>query len=721
MRLFTLKIQGMKSVLCVSSVERAILSLDGVDAVQVDLATGTVKIRCYDAAVAEEDIKNKIVEAGYGIEAQETPVAAESANQEAALKCKCRLLGAIAVIASLASLALYLRGLLGLKFNVIMTVAAAECFCGLLALYVGKKIVLEGFANLFSGRPCMESLTAVGVCSALLYSLFSLYDLSGGNNLAAGNVFAAAAAAVLWWSMLGEYLSVKTLQQKAEPETAALPAVLLSRGEKCQVTSELLLDGDLIVVKRGEIIPADGSIEAGHAAVDESDFTGSSIPVLKDRGMEVMAGSYVCGGELTVRVREAAVNLQQDFETRAAAESQENSVDKRAALFLPVILIVAVAVSLNWLFYSGSVGLAGKIFTAVMLITCPCALKSAQSAALLRALRQTAAMGMQCGGIQPLLLFKEISVIIFGKTGAITDRKIVVTDFVAYNGVNEEAALVLAASLENSSLHPVAGALKDKVAEEELLTCDKMQYHPGEGISAVCQQTKVCFGVSEYVRRSCRIPEAALQQAESWRQEGKTTLFLAAGRTLCAALALAEEVPQTGRNLIASLQAEGIRTILMTGDTKEAASRAASLVGIEKYMGALSPQEKLELVSSISLGGEKVAVVSSCHNDCLEECKADLRIAMGCRQRIRGRNDMADVILQEGRLASILQAIRLSRKLAVVDRQGIWLFYLLTILLLPFAAGAFYFVVPGLLAQPVYILLAVLTEGLLLLANAGRI
>lgn len=657
MRLFTLKIQGMKSVLCVSSVERAILSLDGVDAVQVDLATGTVKIRCYDAAVAEEDIKNKIVEAGYGIEAQETPVAAESANQEAALKCKCRLLGAIAVIASLASLALYLRGLLGLKFNVIMTVAAAECFCGLLALYVGKKIVLEGFANLFSGRPCMESLTAVGVCSALLYSLFSLYDLNGGNNLAAGNVFAAAAAAVLWWSMLGEYLSVKTLQQKAEPETAAFPAVLLSRGEKCQVTSELLLDGDLIVVQRGEIIPADGSIEAGHAAVDESDFTGSSIPVLKDRGMEVMAGSYVCGGELTVRVREAAVNLQQDFETRAAAESQENSVDKRAALFLPVILIVAVAVSLNWLFYSGSVGLAGKIFTAVMLITCPCALKSAQSAALLRALRQTAAMGMQCGGIQPLLLFKEISVIIFGKTGTITDRKIVVTDFVAYNGVNEEAALVL----------------------------------------------------------------AALQQAESWRQEGKTPLFLAAGRTLCAALALAEEVPQTGRNLIASLQAEGIRTILMTGDTKEAASRAASLVGIEKYMGALSPQEKLELVSSISLGGEKVAVVSSCHNDCLEECKADLRIAMGCRQRIRGRNDMADVILQEGRLASILQAIRLSRKLAVVERQGIWLFYLLTILLLPFAAGAFYFIVPGLLAQPVYILLAVLTEGLLLLANAGRI
>lgn len=724
MRLFTLKIQGMKSVLCVSSVKRAVLSIEGVDAVHIDLTTGIAKIRCYDETVTEDIIKNKIIEVGYSIDAQKNYAAAEPESQEIALRRKSFLLGVIAVIAALASLILYLRGLLGLNFNLIMTAAVVECCCGLLALYLGKKIVLEGLNNLFSGRPCMESLTAVGVCFALLYSLFSLYGLSSGNDLAAGNIYAAAATAVLWWSMLGEYLSTKICQPKTEMETDTLSAMLLSKGEKYQVTSDMLLEGDVIVVQKGEIIPADGIIEAGNAAVDESDFTGSSIPVLKDKGMEVMAGSYVFGGELTVKVHTAAVSLPKNVEDKkvVSEEKLENSGDKRAALFLPVILIVAVAVSLNWLFYSGSLGLAGKIFTAIMLVTCPCALKAAQSAALLRALQKAAAIGMiHCSGIKPLLLFKELSVIIFGKTGTITDRKIVLTDIVAYNGVKEEAALVLAASLENSSLHPVAGALKDKVAEENLLTCEKMQYHPGEGISAVCQQAKVCFGIAEYVHRSCRIPEAALQQAEKWREEGKTPLFLAAGRTLCAVLAVAEEIPQTSKNIIASLQAEGIRTMMMTGDTKEAALRAASFAGIEKYMGALSPQEKLELVSSISLGGEKVAVVSSCHNDCLEECKADLRIAVGCRQSINGKNNAADVVLQEGRLESLLQAIQLSKKLAAADRQGILLFYIFTVLLLPFAAGAFYFVVPGLLAQPVYILLAVLVEGLLLLANAYTI
>lgn len=723
MRLFTLKIQGMKSVLCVSSVERAVLSIEGVDAVHVDLTTGIAKIRCYDETVTEDIIKNKIIEVGYSIDAQKTSAAAEPENQEANLHRKSFLLGVIAVIAALASLILYFRGLLGLNFNLIMTAATAECCCGLLALYLGKKIVLEGLNNLFSGRPCMESLTAVGVCFALLYSLFSLYDLSSGNDLAAENIYAAAAAAVLGWSMLGEYLSTKICQPKTEMETNILSAMLLSKGEKYPVTSDMLLEGDVIIVQKGEIIPADGIIEAGNAAVDESDFTGSSIPVLKDKGMKVMTGSYIFGGELTVKVCAAAVSLPKNVEVKKAvsAEKLENSDDKRAALFLPVILIVAVAVSLNWLFYSGSLGLAGKVFTAIMLVTCPCALKAAQSAALLKVLQKAAAMGIHCSGIKPLLLFKELSVVIFGKTGTITDRKIILTDIVAYNGVKEEAALVLAASLENSSLHPVAGALKDKVAEEKLLTCEKMQYHPGEGISAVCQQAKVCFGIAEYVHHSCRIPEAALQQAEKWREEGKTPLFLAAGRTLCAVLAVAEEIPQTSKNIIASLQAEGIRTMMMTGDTKEAALRAASFIGIEKYMGALSPQEKLELVSSISLGGEKVAVVSSCHNDCLEECKADLRIAVGCRQSINGKNNAADVVLQEGRLESLLQAIQLSKKLSAADRQGILLFYIFTVLLLPFAAGAFYFVMPGLLAQPVYILLAVLVEGLLLLANAYTI
>ena len=386
MRLLTLKIQGMKSVLCVSSVERAVLSIEGVDAVHIDLTTGIAKIRCYDETVTEDTIKNKIIDTGYSIDAQKTSAAAEPENQEANLYRKSFLLGAIAVIAALTSLILYFRGLLGLNFNLIMTAAAAECCCGLLALYLGKKIVLEGLNNLFSGKPCMESLTAVGVCFALLYSLFSLYDLSSGNDLAARNIYAAAAAAVLWWSMLGEYLSSKICQPKTESETAALPAMLMSKGEKYPVTTDMLLEGDVIVIQKGEIIPADGIIEAGNAAVDESDFTGSSIPVLKDKGMEVMAGSYVFGGELTVKVSATAASLPKNVADKKAVtvEKLENSGDKRAALFLPVILIVAVAVSLNWLFYSGSLGLAGKVFTAIMLVTCPCALKAAQSAAFNR-------------------------------------------------------------------------------------------------------------------------------------------------------------------------------------------------------------------------------------------------------------------------------------------------------------------------------------------------
>ncbi len=712
----------MKSVLCVRSVELAVRSLAGIDAVYVDLAAGTVKIRCLDDGVTEETIINTIMAAGYTAERQQETEPASPAEQEDGLRRGCYLIVALTLIASVSAIVLYLRLLLALSFSQLLALAWVECICGLAALYVGRKIILTGFGNLFAGKPCMESLTAVGVCAALLYSIFSLYDLSAGNELAANNIYAAAASVVLLWSLWGEYLTDKTLQRATEAEDTIQQAVLLRGETKHQVTADMLLDGDLIAVQKGEIIPADGVIEAGHAAVDESDFTGSSIPVLKDKGMEVMAGSYVLGGELTVKVRQAAqLQTDENGSMTELAGSRENAADKRAALFLPLILIVAVAVSLNWLFYSGSIGLAGKVFTAIMLVTCPCALKLSQSAALLRALRQAAERGIRCSSVRPLLLFREISVVIFGKTGTVTDRKIVLTDIVTYNGVKKEAALILAASLENSSLHPAAGALKENVAEADLLICEKPQYFPGEGISAVCQKAKVCFGLEDYVRRSCRIPEAAVKQAERWRQEGKTPLFLAAGRTLCAVLAIAEEVPQSGKDVIAGLQAEGIRTILMTGDTKEAALRAASLAGIEKYMGALSPKEKLELVSSISLGGEKVAVVSSCHNDCLEECRADLRIAIGCRQRMSGRKDVADIVLQEGRLDGLLQAIRLSRQLFKVNRQGVRLFYIMTILLLPFAAGAFYFVYQGLLAQPVYILLVVLAGGLVMLANACRI
>lgn len=720
MRVFTFKISGIKSVLCVNTIERAVCALEGVDAVCVDISSGLVRIRCHNDGVAEETIQSVILEAGYN--AVKLPGVTAADKQEDGLRQSCRIAAIIAVIAALAAFSLYFRWLLPLKSEHILLLASAECLCGLGALYIGRQIILEGFHNLFYGRPCMESLTAVSVSAAMLYSLLSLYDLYMGNRIAAGNIYAAAVALILLWSIGGEYFASEAERREKKTIVSVRPAQLLRNGTEHTVTADMLFTGDLVVVRQGENIPADGIAESGNAAVDESDFTGNSIPVLKEKGMKVMAGSYVFGGELTVKVLKTAEKLHDMHEeVRESKAAVSTPADKRAAFFLPLILIVAVAVSLNWLFYSGSFGLAGKVFTSILLVTCPCALKMGQAAALLRTLQQAAVSGIYCRSAGPLNIFKDISVVIFGKTGTITDRKIVMTDIVTYNGVQKDAALTLAASLENSSLHPAASALREHVAEENLLACEKLQYLPGQGISAICQKVRVCFGTFEYVKKSCRILAAAAELTEKWRQEGKMPLFLAAGRTLCAAFAMAEEVPSSGKDVVIRLQEQGIRSILMSGDSKEAAMRAAELTGIKKYMGALSPEEKLELVSSISMGGEKVAVVSGCHNDCLAECKADIRIAVGCRQSACDDGDAADVLLAEGNLPALLRAIQLSRKLEKVDRQGVMLFYLLTTMLLPVAAGAFYFLQPGLLAQPLYVFISVLTVGVLLLLNARRI
>lgn len=729
MKLLILKVTDMRSELCVSRIERTILQQAGVDAVYADLTTGNVKVRCLDENLTEATLSGLIREAGYHIYAPEQKADRElkQAEQNKLLQ-RCRWAAVCTAAAILFSVILYLRQMLGLSYSAVIAAAAAEVILSIAVLFLARQAVENGFGDLFAGKPRLESLTSVGVAAALLCSGYSLLAFCRGQLAAADNIYAAAAALALLWTLYGEYLTAVTTDGADEiqqpPSKAAvsqpLTAVLQQRSGSVTVPTDFLLPKDLIIVRKGEKIPVNGMIEAGKAAVDESHFSGSSIPVLKGPKMQALSGSYVCGGELTIRV--AAEKTAPETKTEEKPFLSEIfAADKHAALFVPLLLIIAVAASLNWLFYSGNFSLAVKIFCTVLLVASPCVLKPAAAAALRQAVRTSAAQGMTYRKMTVLSAMRQIGLVIFGKTGIVTDKELELTDLITYGGVQRQAALSLAVALECDSMHPVARALRKQTDDQKLPVCEKLQYFPGQGVTAVCQKLKVSFGTAGYISKSCHLSPEVLKLASDWQQQGKNVMFLSVGKTLCAALALAEHIPAAHQQGVADLREHGIRAMLITGDTQAAAERAAKAVGIDKYVAALSQQEKAELISSISRGGEQVAFVNSAVNQYMEGCDDIIYIAVNgkdadCRMRQR-----ADVMLQNNNLGLIWQAVRLSEKMTAVSKQNMKVFYLLLVLCLPAAAGVFYLLPLKLLAEPLYVTALLLIEGLILFANSRRL
>lgn len=661
MKLYTLKVKGMRSALDVSNLERLLKNIDGVDAVNINVVNAVVKVRCADETELEA-ITSVITANGYALYDKDELDTRKKFSGESDRNIFLHIIIFTGILIAAAGLFLHEQKLVKAEINLLKGLAAAEFILCSVALYSARTYLSEGINELFSGNPRMTSLPVLGCLTGYLYSAVNVYYAFIYSIDFAYHLYFLPVALLLLLHKVGSlWLSSVYNIKSYEPlkEDRSQDQVLLIKGEEpVEITSDLVLPGDVVSFRCGQTVYAEGTVVAGEAAVDEGAVNGTSMPVLKKKGDTIFFGSVLCGGSINLQVNAVEQSSEYTKQKRDCDLAAVFTNDAKAAVYLPFIMIVAIVACLNWFFYTGNFNESLRIVAVVLLLSAPELIKISVALSVKSALKKSRKQGIFFKTIQALLDTAQASIAVIGKTATLAGRNVVVTDIVTFNGVNEQSAVCLASSLENDSLHPIAMAIKNCITQSSTFDCSNIKYSPGCGVTGVHQRVKVALGTYDYMRKICRIPEYIKQQDDAFAAAGKTVVYLAAQNQICAIFAVAEELHEEDKQGIKKLYELELRTMMVTGDCSTSAERAAKYFQITRFLSELSIKDKCQLLQSLQQGGEKVAVFSENQCDKMLYKYADIGVSMSSVTK-----GLADVILAKHDFGLFAQAMQLSRSL----------------------------------------------------------
>jgi Cu+-exporting ATPase len=692
-----LEIGGMTCASCATRIERKLNRIDGVTA-SVNYATE--KARVQTTGIDTATLIAAVEAAGYTAVLPAPPRAepdtdARTPSDGEAGALRHRLIGS----AGLALPVVVLSMIPALQFTnwqwLALTLAAPVVVWGAWPFHRAAAI------NLRHGGATMDTLISVGVSAAFLWSLYALFfgkagapgmhmDFAffAGRQNGAGEIYLEVASAVTVFILAGRYIEARAKKQsgaalKALLELGAKDATVLRAGAEVLVPVGSLIPGETFVVRPGEKIPADGLILDGMSAVDLSMLTGESVPREVGAGDRVIGATVNVGGRLVVEVTRVGADTELSRIARMVEEAQtgkaqaQRLADRVSAIFVPVVIGLAVLAFVGWLVFGESVEAAFTAAVATLIIACPCALGLATPTALLVGTGRGSQLGIIIRGPQVLEQTRAVDTIVLDKTGTITTGRMTVREVTAVNGTSEADLLRAAAAVEHGSEHPVARAIvaNASAAGFDPVGAESFSSHAGQGVQALVDGRMTLAGRSAWLRDDWAIPvspdvEALVTAGEG---RGETVTVVAWDGQVRGLITVGDTVKATSTDAIRRFRALGLRPILLTGDNAGAAGDVAAAVGIEEVHAAVTPQGKLDLIHSLQAEGRVVAMVGDGVNDSAALAAADLGIAMG------GGTDAAiaasDITVVSGDLLVVADAVRLSRRtLGVIKGNLFWAF-----------------------------------------------
>ncbi len=739
-----LGVEGMTCAACSAAVERAVKKLGGVADASVNLTTGKLNAEYDPAIVKLSEIKAAVEKAGYTpkeIERREAPNAEAQKRDKEARTMRIRL--AIAIAFSVPVLYFAMGHMFGLKLPVpaFMDMHKGKAFAFALVqllltvpvLAAGSRFFTVGMRTLFKGAPNMDSLVAVGTGSAFLYSAFATVMIALGDMDYMESLYFESAAVVISLVMVGKYLEAASKGKTSEaikklmrlqPKTA----LIVKSGQEMEVALDEVVPGDIVLLKPGASVPVDGVVLEGMSSIDESMLTGESLPVEKQPGREVTGGSI--NGEGLLKFR--ATRVGEDTVLAGIIQLVEDAQGKKAPIarladiisgyFVPAVIGIALIAAIAWAIAGKSFDFVLNTFVTVMVIACPCALGLATPTAIMVGTGKGAEMGILIKGGEALETAHKVGAVVLDKTGTITEGRPVLSDIRTYGGMNEEEALLLCASAERGSEHPVARAIikyaRDKAVL--LLEPESFQALPGRGIRAAVDGREVLAGNIKLMRESGVDVSAAKTDAINFAEAGKTLMYVAADRKLAALMAVADTVKPTSREAVRSLRSLGIEVYMITGDNMNTAKAIAKEAGITQVLAEVLPQDKAAEVKRLQQSGKKVAMVGDGINDAPALVQADVGMAIGTGTDIAVES--ADLVLMRGDLMEVPAAIALSRATMRNIRQNLFWAFIYNIIGIPLAAGVFYAIFgEGWAFNPVFAGAAMALSSVSVVSNALRL
>lgn len=702
MEKIVLNISGMHCASCAGNIENALKKASGIVSARVNFAVEKAYIEFEPDTINEQGLIAIIGKAGYKAQRQEADLGREKELDKEVGSLKIKFI--VSIILSSLLMYIAMGSCMGLPVHkfFIDNGVLLQFILATAVLICGYQFFARGFLTLVRiHRANMDTLVALGVGSAYLYSLFvSIAIWSGNKNFGMQNLYYEVAAFLLSFILLGKYLGTRTKRKTSQAIRKLMglrpkQATVIREGIEQRINVEELLVGDIIAVKPGEKIPVDGKVIEGYSSVDESMVTGESIPVEKNINDTVIGGTINKSGSFKFKATKVGkeTTLAQIIKLVEEAQGSKAPVqemaDKIAGIFVPLVLLIAFAAFFTWFLLGKSFIFALSTFIAVLIIACPCSLGLATPTAVMVGTGKAAENGIIIKNAASLQIACEIKAIIFDKTGTLTIGRPRLTDIVSYAG-NEEELLRLAASLEKKSEHPLADAIVDaaKLKGLSLIGTEKFEALAGKGLAGELEGIEVLLGNRKLMQDKGINIEVAGKDLDKLESEGKTVMLLAKDNELTGLVAVRDSLKEFSAPAIKKLKEIGKKVIMLTGDNKRTAQAIAQESGISEIIAEVLPKDKLDEIKRLQAKGIKVAFVGDGINDAPALTQADLGIAIGTGTDVA--IESGDIILIKDDLRDVATAIDLSHYAMKKIKQNLFWAFFYNVIGIPVAAGALY-------------------------------
>ncbi len=701
-------IEGMSCASCAMTIENAVSKMPGVDKASVNLATEIMTVEANDS-VTPEDIAKVVDGVGYSARPRGKSVEEEleekNEKKEAHLREMKRNL-TISAIFAVPLLFIAMADMVGIPMPAFLSPMQSPVSYALIQLalvlpiiWLGRRFFVDGFKALSKGHPNMDSLVALGTSAAFLYSLYGTYHVLEGHAHFAMNLYYESAGVILTLITLGKYFeAVSKGKTSMAIQTlvglAPKMATVLRDGQEVEIPVEEVQVGDLIRVKPGEKVPVDGVVTEGNSTVDESMLTGESIPVSKSVGDEVIGASLNKTGSFILKATKIGKDtaLSQIIQLVEQAQGSKAPIaklaDKVSGVFVPIVIVLALVSGLAWYFLGQeSWVFALTITISVLVIACPCALGLATPTAIMVGTGKGAENGILLKSGEALEEANHVNMVVFDKTGTITNGTPVVTDVVTADSTDADALIRLAASLEVASEHPLGEAIVAKAKEQGAAFDEVTNFEaiPGFGIKGHVGETLVFLGNEKWMRENGLVDEAMNEKANRFAEQGKTPLYIGYNDAVQGLIVVADTVKESSARAIQTLHEMGIQVAMMTGDHERTAQAIAAEVGIDRVFSEVLPQDKANYVSKLQEEGYIVAMVGDGINDAPALAQAQVGIAIGTGTDVA--IESADAVLMKSDLMDVPAMLKLSRATIRNIKENLFWAFAYNVIGIPFAMG----------------------------------
>lgn len=723
----TYPVLGMSCASCAARVDKTLNGLPGVYQATVNYATAVAQVEYNPEVCSDATLQSAVQDAGYDLlvdTGEDVADKAEETRLTRYRKIKRRTVAALLLSLPIMVISMFFEDISSLKY--VLWILATPVVFGL-----GREFYINAWRQLKHGTSNMDTLVAVSTGIAYTFSVFNLlfpdFWLSRGIE---PHIYFEAASVIIAFILLGRLLEERAKQNTStaikkliglQPKTVT---IIVDSDERT-VPITAVQKGDTILVKPGERIAVDGRVVTGESYVDESMLNGEPVPMHKQSGEKVFAGTINQKGTFRFIADKIGSDTMLAQIIRMVQDAQgskapvQKLVDKIARFFVPAIISISIIAFVAWIFLAPTNGFTNGLLAmvTVLIIACPCALGLATPTAIMVGIGKGAEKGILIKDAQSLEIAQKIDTIILDKTGTITAGHPIVVESLWENGFEHSRKILY--SLEKLSEHPLSDAVVNTLQNEKEISIDKFENVPGKGVKGIVgNQTYYAGSLSLLNDNHITIASHLQELANKWTQEAKTSVWFADSTQAIAAIALTDEIKQTSAQAISQLQEMGVEVYMLTGDNAISAQAISRKVGINHYKAGVLPNEKAQFIKELQANGKKVGMVGDGINDSAALAQANLSIAMGQGSDIAVDTAMATILSSD--LLKIPETIRLSQLTIKTIYQNLFWAFIYNLIGIPIAAGIFYSV-NGFLFNPMWASAAMAFSSVAVVLNSLRL